>query len=208
MLLLPSLDLSTMTLLDHEEGSSRGGGLDADPPAFPYQYPVPHPYSPPLHQLPDCEGGGSGGGGGALHSEGDHSFSLCVSNLTIGTSPPCESQNYNPLLDIVMTSCLFGHTGSRSSQSDSSDDQKEEGGQKKSEMTKQEVSSQDRGLDSLSDSGAQRSPLSFSGLHGDEGITPPSPGRRDAFSSIQPEISRKSFRMAMGNPSDLFVNVM
>ncbi|XP_013890188.1 segment polarity protein dishevelled homolog DVL-2 [Austrofundulus limnaeus] len=159
-------DLSTMSLLDQEEGMDRGGGSDGDPPVFPYQYPIPHPYSSPLHQLPDCEGG-EGGGGGGQHSG-----------------------------------------GSRSSQSDSSDDQKEEGGQKKSEMTRQEVSSQDPGPDSLSDSGAQRPPSSSSGVHGDESVPPQSRGQRADFSSVQPEMSRQSFRLAMGNPSDLFVNVM
>ncbi|XP_031696040.1 segment polarity protein dishevelled homolog DVL-3-like, partial [Anarrhichthys ocellatus] len=76
-------DLGVMTLLDPEEESSLGGGSDCDPlapasgpqrpPAFPYQYPVPHPYSSPspLHQLPAW--GGGGGGGGSQHSEGSHS---------------------------------------------------------------------------------------------------------------------------------------
>lgn len=79
-------DLGVMSLLDHEDGCSRGGGSDCDPlapasglqrpPAFPYQYPVPHPYSSPdpLHQLPAW---GGGRGGGSQHSEGDASvFSL------------------------------------------------------------------------------------------------------------------------------------
>ncbi|XP_068440603.1 segment polarity protein dishevelled homolog DVL-3 isoform X2 [Clinocottus analis] len=75
-------DLGVMTLLDHEEDSSRGEGSDCDPPgpalgpqrppAFPYQYPVPHPYSSPSPiQLPVWGGGGGGkGGGGSQHSEG------------------------------------------------------------------------------------------------------------------------------------------
>ncbi|XP_068561385.1 segment polarity protein dishevelled homolog DVL-3 isoform X1 [Cebidichthys violaceus] len=78
-------DLGVMTLLDPEEDSSRGGGSDCDPlapasgpqrpPAFPYQYPVPHPYSSPspLHQLLAWGGGGGGEGGGSQHSEGSHS---------------------------------------------------------------------------------------------------------------------------------------
>lgn len=75
-------------------------------------------------------------------------------------------------------------------------------------MTEQEVSSQDPGPDSLSDSGAQRPPSSSSGLHGYESAPPPPRGQRADFSSIQPEMSRQSFRLAMGNPGDLFVNVM
>ncbi|KAM8903628.1 segment polarity protein dishevelled homolog DVL-3 isoform 2-T2 [Spinachia spinachia] len=71
-------DLCEMTVLDQEEPSSRGGGKDCDlqgpapdpqrPPAFPYQYPIPHPYSSPspLHQLPAW-------GGGSQPSEGSHS---------------------------------------------------------------------------------------------------------------------------------------
>lgn len=62
MLLFLSSDLSSMSLLDQEEGTHGGGGSDGDPPVFPYQYPIPHPYSSPLHHLPDCEGGGGGGG--------------------------------------------------------------------------------------------------------------------------------------------------
>lgn len=43
-------DLAVMSLLDHEDASSRpGGGSDYDPlapaPLFSFQYPVPHPYS-------------------------------------------------------------------------------------------------------------------------------------------------------------------
>lgn len=61
-LLLLLSDLAAMSLLDHEEGSNQegGGGPNCDPPAFPYQYPIPHPYSSPhlLHQLPACEAGG------------------------------------------------------------------------------------------------------------------------------------------------------
>ncbi|KAM9359681.1 LOW QUALITY PROTEIN: segment polarity protein dishevelled homolog DVL-3 [Symphorus nematophorus] len=64
-----SADLSVMSLLDHEDACSRGGGAsDCDPlapppglqwpPAFPYQYPpIPHPYSSP-HPLPRCRPGG------------------------------------------------------------------------------------------------------------------------------------------------------
>ncbi|XP_061575938.1 segment polarity protein dishevelled homolog DVL-3-like isoform X2 [Cololabis saira] len=47
--------------------------------------------------------------------------------------------------------------------------------------------------------GDQRPPTSSSGLHGDQ---------RGDFSPVQPEVSRKSFRLAVGNPSDLFLDVM
>ncbi|KAM6933607.1 segment polarity protein dishevelled homolog DVL-3-like [Xenentodon cancila] len=149
-------DLTAMSLLDHEEGSSQGGRPEGDPPAFPYQYPIPHPYSSPhpLHQLPDC-----GGGAGTQQSEGS-----------------CRSQ------------------------SNHSDDQEGGGGADDPEPTKHEAG------DSLSDSSTQRPPTSSSGLHADNLTL--SQGQHSDFSSVQPEISRKSFRLAMGNPSDLFVDVM
>lgn len=79
MCLLCVSELAVMSLLDHEEASSRAAGSDCDPPAFSYQPPVPHPYSSPhpLHQLHAWgrgggQGGrGGGGGGGSQHSEGD-----------------------------------------------------------------------------------------------------------------------------------------
>uniref|UniRef100_A0A3Q0TAI5 Dishevelled segment polarity protein 3 n=1 Tax=Amphilophus citrinellus TaxID=61819 RepID=A0A3Q0TAI5_AMPCI len=56
----------------------------------------------------------------------------------------------------------------------------------------------------LSDSSVQRPLTSF------EDLLPPSRGERRDLSSVQPGISasRQSFRMAMGNPSDFFVDVM
>ncbi|XP_054452275.1 segment polarity protein dishevelled homolog DVL-3 [Anoplopoma fimbria] len=161
-------DLGVMTLLDHEEDFSRGGGSDCDPlgPAsgtvrtldFPYQYPVPHPYSapPPLLQLPAW----GGGGGGSQHSEGSHS----------------SGSNRSAALK----------EGGRGSQS---------------ETTKQEVSaSPDNQLESPGDDGTQRPPTSCSGDHGnkDSKDLPPAPSPR----------GRESFCLAMGNPSDFFVDVM
>uniref|UniRef100_A0A3Q2QMF6 Dishevelled segment polarity protein 3b n=1 Tax=Fundulus heteroclitus TaxID=8078 RepID=A0A3Q2QMF6_FUNHE len=149
------------------DGSTRegGGGPDCDPPAFPYQYPIPHPYSSPhpLHQLPAC-----GGEGERSHHSG----------------------------------------GSRSSQSDFSDDQKEGKGGMLQESANQEVNDQHKMADCLSDGSAQGLPASISGSHGDKDITLPSRGQHRHLPSIQPEISRQSFRLAMGNPSDLFVDVM
>ncbi|XP_008424989.1 segment polarity protein dishevelled homolog DVL-3 [Poecilia reticulata] len=160
-------DLAAMSLLDREDGSSgeAGGGTDCDPPAFPYQYPIPHPYSSPhpLHQLPAC----GAGGGRSHHSE-----------------------------------------GSRSSQSDFSDDQKEGKGETQQESANQEANAQHKMADCLSDGSAQGPPTSFSSSHGNKDIPTPSRGQHRDFSSIQPEISRQSFRLAMGNPSDLFVDVM
>uniref|UniRef100_A0A7N9AVI1 Segment polarity protein dishevelled homolog DVL-3-like n=1 Tax=Mastacembelus armatus TaxID=205130 RepID=A0A7N9AVI1_9TELE len=148
-----------------EATSSRAGGSDCDPlalasgpqwpPAFPYQYPIPDPYSSP--QLPAW----GGGEGGSQHSE-----------------------------------------GSRSSGSNCSDAQKEGGG---SEPTKQ--------LESPGNSSICRPQISIAGLHGNKDLKdPPSPprGQHQDLSSAPPEIStsRQSFRLAMGNPGDFFVDVM
>ncbi|XP_076590736.1 segment polarity protein dishevelled homolog DVL-3 isoform X2 [Chaetodon auriga] len=170
-------DLGVMSLLDHEEASSRGGGSDCDPPApasgpqwppaFPYQYPVPHPYSspPPLHQLP-AWGGGGGEGGGGQHSEG-------------------------------------------SSGSNCSDGQKEGGGGSQSDSSKQEVSAlPDKQLvaESPADDGTRRPPTFFSGLQDSKDPLPaPSPPRGQHHDL---SASRQSFCLAMGNPSDFFVDVM
>ncbi|XP_072247911.1 segment polarity protein dishevelled homolog DVL-3 isoform X2 [Leuresthes tenuis] len=135
-------DLAAMSLLDPDEGSNPGGGSDGEPPVFPYQYPIPHPYSSPqpLHPLPPC------GGAGSQHSEG-------------------------------------------SSRSNCSDDQKAGRGRRGEEPkpTKQEVGVRHTLAGSPSD-GGEKDP-------------------RD-FPSVQPEISRQSFCLAMGSTSDLFVDVM
>ncbi|XP_030600736.1 segment polarity protein dishevelled homolog DVL-3 isoform X2 [Archocentrus centrarchus] len=99
--------------------------------------------------------------------------------------------------------------GSCSSGSNCSDNQRESrgGGGSALRASKQEVSaSPDKQLEAepLSDSSVQRPLTSF------EDLLPPSRGERRDLSSVQPGISasRQSFRMAMGNPSDFFVDVM
>uniref|UniRef100_A0AAQ6IBW3 Dishevelled segment polarity protein 3b n=1 Tax=Anabas testudineus TaxID=64144 RepID=A0AAQ6IBW3_ANATE len=157
-------DLGLMSLLDHE-GASRGPGSDGDtlaldsglrwPPAFPYQYPIPHPYSSPhpLHELPAWGGGGGGGGGGSQHSEG---------------------------------TCSSG--------SDCSDGQKEKRGGAARESIKQLMTE----------------PPTLSGLPGNTESEDPRRVPSSAPSSVPPELStsRRSFRLAMGNPGDFFVDVM
>uniref|UniRef100_A0A3Q1EI53 Segment polarity protein dishevelled homolog DVL-3-like n=1 Tax=Acanthochromis polyacanthus TaxID=80966 RepID=A0A3Q1EI53_9TELE len=99
--------------------------------------------------------------------------------------------------------------GSRSSGSNCSNDRKEEvGGAKGSESDppKQETSaSPDRqpAAESPGNSSTRRSPTSFSGLHGNNDVPPPPRGPRHELAT-----SRQSFRLAMGNPSDFFVDVM
>ncbi|KAM8768099.1 segment polarity protein dishevelled homolog DVL-3-like [Acanthopagrus schlegelii] len=165
-------ELAVMSLLDHEEASSRAAGSDCDPPAFSYQPPVPHPYSSPhpLHQLPAWGGGGGqggrggGGGGGSQHSEGSGS-----------SGSNCAGQR---------------EAGGR--------------GDSESESTNQEVrASPDKQLEAESPGAdsTRQLPTSFSGLQGnkDSQDVPPAPS---------PSRTRQSFCLAMGNPSDFFVDVM
>ncbi|KAM4565850.1 segment polarity protein dishevelled homolog DVL-3 [Odontesthes bonariensis] len=133
-------DLAAMSLLDRDEGSTGGGGSDGEPPVFPYQYPVPHPYSSP-HAVPSLP---PGGGAGSQNSEG-------------------------------------------SSRSNCSDDQTAARGGEEPEHAKQEVGARHTAAGSPGDGGEKDPP---------------------DFSSMQPEISRQSFCLAMGGPGDLFVDVM
>uniref|UniRef100_A0AAQ5ZZN6 Dishevelled segment polarity protein 3b n=1 Tax=Amphiprion ocellaris TaxID=80972 RepID=A0AAQ5ZZN6_AMPOC len=99
--------------------------------------------------------------------------------------------------------------GSRSSGSNSSDDQKQEvGGAKGSESDppKLEASAspdQQPAAESPGNSSDQRSPASFSSLQGNNDVPPPPRGPHHELAT-----SRQSFRLAMGNPSDFFVDVM
>uniref|UniRef100_A0A3P8TUL1 Dishevelled segment polarity protein 3b n=1 Tax=Amphiprion percula TaxID=161767 RepID=A0A3P8TUL1_AMPPE len=99
--------------------------------------------------------------------------------------------------------------GSRSSGSNSSDDQKQEvGGAKGSEADppKLEASAspdQQPAAESPGNSSDQRSPASFSSLQGNNDVPPPPRGPHHELAT-----SRQSFRLAMGNPSDFFVDVM
>lgn len=108
-----------------------------------------------------------------------------------------------------MLYCDF--TGSCSSGSNCSDNQKDSGGRggggSESRASKQEVSAfPDKQLEAepLSNSSVKRPLTSF------EDLLPPSRGERHDLSSVQPGISasRQSFHIAMGNPSDFFVDVM
>ncbi|KAM3875072.1 segment polarity protein dishevelled homolog DVL-3-like [Diretmus argenteus] len=194
-------DMGVLSLLDHEGGSGVCGGSDQEslallphpgasgpqwPPAFPYQYPIPHPYSSPhlLHELPVW---GGGGGGGSHSSRSNHSGSQKEAGAARGR----EGR---------------GSVGeSRSA-----------GGSGGSESMKQEVNappSECRAVAPPGDDSTLR-PSSPS-LHGNRESDPPptSPPPcqegRD-LSSVPPELaaSRQSFRLAMGNPSEFFVDVM
>uniref|UniRef100_A0A1A7XEZ1 Dishevelled, dsh homolog 3 n=1 Tax=Iconisemion striatum TaxID=60296 RepID=A0A1A7XEZ1_9TELE len=171
-------DLGTMTLLDDGEGPSQGGS-DCNPSAFPYQYPIPHPYSSPfpLDQLPVLEGGGN------QHSEGVHSsqseFSGDQKEQEDGGEGRGEGGGEG------------GKDGGR-------------GGQFEFETIKEEESSSCKATDSLSDGAPYRLPSSHSHLYGDTHVLPPLGGQ----SSVPADISQQSFHLPMGHPSDLFVDVM
>ncbi|KAM6988127.1 LOW QUALITY PROTEIN: segment polarity protein dishevelled homolog DVL-3-like [Tautogolabrus adspersus] len=170
--------LGVLSLLD-DDGGGGGGGSDCDPlapppgpqqpPAFPYQYPIPHPYSshPPLTQLTTW---GGGGGEGSQHSEGERG----------------------------------------SSGSDCSDGQKDRGLGSQSEPTTQEAGAlSDKQVTELQPSKHSnlKPPSSFSGHHGNKDSEDLAPlqarGRHRELAA-----ARQSFCLAMGNPSDFFVDVM
>nr|XP_046244128.1 segment polarity protein dishevelled homolog DVL-3 [Scatophagus argus] len=176
-------DLGVMSLLDHEEASSRGGGggggSDCDPLA-----PTSGPQWPPAfpYQYPV-----------------PHPYS----------SP-------HPLHPLPAWGGGGGsqHSeGSHSSGSNCSDAEKEGGGgRSESELTRQEASaSPDKQLkaESPGDDRTQRHPAFISGFLGnkDSKDLPPAPSPSRAQ---RPDLSasRQSFCLAMGNPSDFFVDVM
>ncbi|CAJ1066398.1 segment polarity protein dishevelled homolog DVL-3 [Xyrichtys novacula] len=91
--------VAVLSLLDDEEGVGRGESdcdLLAPPsgsqrsPAFPYQYPVPHPYTLPLplHQLPAWREGGGGEERRSQHSEGKQESRSIDSDRSDGQKKP------------------------------------------------------------------------------------------------------------------------
>ncbi|XP_069566558.1 segment polarity protein dishevelled homolog DVL-3 isoform X2 [Brachyistius frenatus] len=88
-----------------------------------------------------------------------------------------------------------------SSASNCTDDHKEAGGGSQSEPIKQEVAASP----DQQPAEEEESLASLSGLHGNEDLVP-ARGRRHDLPSVSS--SRQSFRLAMGNPSDFFVDVM
>ncbi|XP_035771996.1 segment polarity protein dishevelled homolog DVL-3-like [Neolamprologus brichardi] len=98
-------------------------------------------------------------------------------------------------------------SGSCSSGSNCSDNQEEGAGGSELRDSKQEASaSPEKRLEAepLSDSSVQRPPSCF------EDLLPSSRGQHHDLPTAQPGVSasRQSFRMAMGNPGDFFVDVM
>uniref|UniRef100_A0A3P8PBJ2 Dishevelled segment polarity protein 3b n=1 Tax=Astatotilapia calliptera TaxID=8154 RepID=A0A3P8PBJ2_ASTCA len=202
-------DMAVMSLMDQEGASTRGS--DCDQLTFPYQYPIPHPYSSPhpLHQLPAL-----GGGGGPCSEGNKHAR---VQTLAVGSDwllliswPLLSKYGRCEMTDIMMSEVMMvccDLTGSCSSGSNCSDNQEEGAGGSELRASKQEASaSPEKRLEAepLSDSPVQR-PLSCF-----EDLLPSSRGQHHDLPTAQPGVSasRQSFRMAMGNPGDFFVDVM
>ncbi|XP_051726697.1 segment polarity protein dishevelled homolog DVL-3 isoform X2 [Ctenopharyngodon idella] len=199
-------NMASLTLHDHD-GSS--GASDQDtlaplphpgvapwPLTFPYQYPIPHPYNPhPVHD-PTYSFTAGGGSAGSPHSEGSRS------------SGSNRSGSKNDANAATGTQESGGRSGSGSES-------------EKREKAPSERSAAPPSEHSVRSSHTIRSTHSHaqSLVCGPPGLPPQpqtpvtaapgSPLDRD-LSSVPPELtaSRQSFRMAMGNPSEFFVDVM
>uniref|UniRef100_A0A674AQ57 Dishevelled segment polarity protein 3 n=1 Tax=Salmo trutta TaxID=8032 RepID=A0A674AQ57_SALTR len=186
-------NMANLSLGDHD-GSS--GASDQDtlaplphpgaapwPLVFPYQYPIPHPYNPhPLHEPPRSQPGG-GGSAGSQHSEGS-----CSSGSNRSGSKK---------------EAAAGGAGGGESKSTGSGSE--------SELRREKPPSERSVVVPLSEH-SMRSTHSLNSLPPPSLPTtapPGSPPGRD-LASVPPELtaSRQSFRMAMGNPSEFFVDVM
>uniref|UniRef100_A0A8C1PCS0 Dishevelled segment polarity protein 3b n=1 Tax=Cyprinus carpio TaxID=7962 RepID=A0A8C1PCS0_CYPCA len=195
-------NMASLSLHEHD-GSS--GASDQDtlaplphpgvapwPLTFPYQYPIPHPYNPhPVHD-PSYSFTAGGGSAGSPHSEGSRS------------SGSNRSGSKNDANAAAGTQESGGRSGSGSES-------------EKREKAPSEHSVVPPSEHSVRSSHTIRSVQSL--VCGAPGLPPQpqtpstaapgSPPDRD-LASVPPELtaSRQSFRMAMGNPSEFFVDVM
>ncbi|KAB5575080.1 hypothetical protein PHYPO_G00216700 [Pangasianodon hypophthalmus] len=186
-------NMANLSLHDHDGSSASDQDTLAPLPhpgaapwpfAFPYQYPLPQPYSPhPVQEQAYSYTGGGGGGGGGGGSAG---------------SPHSE--------------------GSRSSGSNRSGNKagalETKSGGSGSETEKREKAPSERSAAPPSEHSIHSAHSALSqGQNSSYGppaaAAPGSPPGRD-LASVPPELtaSRQSFRMAMGNPSEFFVDVM
>uniref|UniRef100_A0A8C8JE84 Dishevelled segment polarity protein 3b n=1 Tax=Oncorhynchus tshawytscha TaxID=74940 RepID=A0A8C8JE84_ONCTS len=184
-------NMANLSLGDHDWSS---GASDQDtlaplphpgaapwPLAFPYQYPIPQPYNPhPLHEPPQSQPG-RGGSAGSQHSEESRS-----SGSNCSGSKKEEAAGGAGAGAGGGESKSTGHTGSGS------------------ESDVQSTHSHSGSLVYRPPGLPAQPPPSLP-------ITAPpgSPPGRD-LASVPPELtaSRQSFCMAMGNPSEFFVDVM
>ncbi|XP_030650296.1 segment polarity protein dishevelled homolog DVL-3 isoform X2 [Chanos chanos] len=203
-------NMANLTLHDHD-GSS--GASDQDtlaplplpgaapwPLAFPYQYPIPHPYNPhPVHEPTYSYAPGGGGSAGSQHSEGSRSSG---SNRS-GSKK--EAGAVGAAGAGVVGESKSGGSGSES--------------ELRKEKTPSEHSVAPPSEHSVRSTHSTQS-HAHSLVYGPPGLPPQpqapvatappgSPPSRD-LGSVPPELtaSRQSFRMAMGNPSEFFVDVM
>ncbi|XP_031429370.1 segment polarity protein dishevelled homolog DVL-3 [Clupea harengus] len=208
-------NMANLSLHDHD-GSS--GASDQDtlaplphpgaapwPLAFPYQYPVPHPYNPhPVHEPPGSYTGG-GGSAGSQPSEGSRSSG---SNRSGGKKEA----------GAAAAAAVGGSGGGGGGDSKSGGSGSET--ELRREKAPSERSSAPPSERSVHSTHSLRS--MHSAAYGPPGLPPQpqaptpvpmappgSPPGRD-LATVPPELtaSRQSFRMAMGNPSEFFVDVM
>ncbi|XP_016149993.1 segment polarity protein dishevelled homolog DVL-3-like [Sinocyclocheilus grahami] len=197
-------NMASLTLHDHD-GSSGASDQDTLAPlphpgvapwllTFPYQYPIPHPYNPhPVHD-PSHSVTAGGGSAGSPHSEGSRSS---------GSNRSGSKNNTN-------TAAGTQESGGRSG-SGSESEKKEKAPSERSAAAPSEHSVRSshtiRSVQSLVCGAPGLPPQSQPQTPST--AAPASPPDRD-LASVPPELtaSRKSFRMAMGNPSEFFVDVM
>ncbi|XP_061086033.1 segment polarity protein dishevelled homolog DVL-3-like, partial [Conger conger] len=202
-------NMANLSLHDHD-GSS--GASDQDtlaplphpgvapwPLAFPYQYPIPHPYNPNPPNLPPHEpphGYTAGGSAGSQHSEGSRSSGSSRSAGGKKEAKPGPGGGESK----------SGGSGSES--------------EPRRDRAPSERSAAPPSVHSLHSAHGPHSPHGL--VYGPQGLPalpqpglplpqapPGSPPGRD-LASVPPELtaSRQSFHMAMGNPSEFFVDVM
>uniref|UniRef100_A0A674ASG3 Dishevelled segment polarity protein 3 n=1 Tax=Salmo trutta TaxID=8032 RepID=A0A674ASG3_SALTR len=210
-------NMANLSLGDHD-GSS--GASDQDtlaplphpgaapwPLVFPYQYPIPHPYNPhPLHEPPRSQPGG-GGSAGSQHSEGS-----CSSG----------SNRSGSKKEAAAGGAGGGESKSTGSGSESELRREKPPSERSVVVPLSEHSMRStHSLNSLAQSVHSTHSHRGSLVYGPPGLPaqpppslpttapPGSPPGRD-LASVPPELtaSRQSFRMAMGNPSEFFVDVM
>uniref|UniRef100_A0A3P8ZL78 Dishevelled segment polarity protein 3b n=1 Tax=Esox lucius TaxID=8010 RepID=A0A3P8ZL78_ESOLU len=168
------------------------------PMAFPYQYPIPHPYNPaPMQETPRSQPGG-GDSAGSQHSEGSRS-----SGSNCGGSKKLAGAESG------------GAGESKSTGSGSESELRREDAPSEGSVvapTSKDSAHSTHSLNSLAHSVRSSSlacgpPSMPPPLHNT--APPGSPPGRD-LASVPPELtaSRQSFRMAMGNPSEFFVDVI
>uniref|UniRef100_A0A674APQ1 Dishevelled segment polarity protein 3 n=1 Tax=Salmo trutta TaxID=8032 RepID=A0A674APQ1_SALTR len=210
-------NMANLSLGDHD-GSS--GASDQDtlaplphpgaapwPLVFPYQYPIPHPYNPhPLHEPPRSQPGG-GGSAGSQHSEGS-----CSSG----------SNRSGSKKEAAAGGAGGGESKSTGSGSESELRREKPPSERSVVVPLSEHSMRStHSLNSLAQSVHSTHSHRGSLVYGPPGLPaqpppslpttapPGSPPGRD-LASVPPELtaSRQSFRMAMGNPSEFFVDVI